>query len=62
VGDERISSNFDLFCNELLFFKDAVKTLNETKIACPIYYIISGPGVNDGIVIERNTDSIHGFY
>jgi len=48
--------------NYYFFFKDAVKALSETKIACPIYYIISGPGVNDGVVIERNTDSIHGFY
>lgn len=43
-------------------FDDAVKRLNNTAIACPIYYMISGPGVNDGVVIERNYDSVHGFY
>ncbi|KAL4435714.1 hypothetical protein ABPG74_018265 [Tetrahymena malaccensis] len=43
-------------------FDDAVKKLNTTAIACPIYYMVSGPGINDGVVIERNYDSIHGFY
>jgi hypothetical protein len=36
--------------------------LNETPIATAVYYIASGVSGNQGVVIERDAESIHGFY
>jgi hypothetical protein len=36
--------------------------LNNTPIATAIYYIASGKSGNEGVVIERDAESIHGFY
>jgi len=33
-----------------------------TRIAAPIYYIISGVKANEGAVIERDPASVHGLY
>jgi len=43
-------------------FDEAVKMMNETNVACAIYYIVSGIEGNQGVVIERDATSIHGFY
>lgn len=43
-------------------YEDAVRVLNYTKIAAPIYYTVSGLRGNEGCVIERAPESIHGFY
>lgn len=32
------------------------------RIGGPVYYIISGIGANEGMVIERDTDSVHAYY
>lgn len=36
--------------------------LNETNLATAIYYAVSGKSGNEGVVIERDPDTIHGFY
>jgi len=37
------------------------KLLN-TRISAPVYYIISGVKPNEGAIIERDPNSVHGFY
>lgn len=43
-------------------FANALHRLNTTNIAAPIYYIVSGLSGNEGVVIEREREGIHGFY
>jgi len=40
-------------------FSDAISRLSSTEITAPIYYVVSGPGPNDGAVIERTFDGVH---
>lgn len=40
----------------------ASKRLREEIIAAPVYYIIAGVTRNEGMVIERETDSVHAYY
>lgn len=40
-------------------FADAITRLSNTSITAPIYYVVSGPGPNDGAVIERTFDGVH---
>lgn len=40
----------------------ATKRLREERIAAPVYYIVGGVGRNEGMVIEREPDSVHAFY
>lgn len=43
-------------------FDQAVQMLNQTNLATAIYYAISGVNNNQAVVIERDPDSVHGFY
>lgn len=43
-------------------YEQATKRLKETRIGGPVYYVVSGVGPNEGMVIERDTDSVHAFY
>lgn len=43
-------------------FDEAVKMLQKTKTIDPIYYIVSGPGVNDGVVIEKDRHFVKATY
>lgn len=43
-------------------YADAVRVLNYTKIAAPIYYTISGLSNNEGCVLERSPVDTHGYY
>jgi len=43
-------------------YEAASKRLRTERIAAPVYYIIGGVGPNEGMVIERNTDSVHAYY
>lgn len=40
----------------------AVQRLKAERTSGPVYFIISGLGPNEGMVIERNTDSVHAYY
>ena len=39
----------------------AVRRLNTTEIAAPIFYIVSGINPNEGAVIEREINKVHGY-
>jgi hypothetical protein len=43
-------------------YTGAIKRLKYTEISGPVYYIISGIGPDEGGVIERDTNKVHGFY
>jgi len=36
--------------------------LKTTRIGGPVYYVISGTKGNEGAVIERDSNGVHGFY
>lgn len=40
----------------------AVKRLKYERIGGPVYFTTSGVGPNEGCVIEREVNSVHGFY
>ena len=47
----------------MLFLRiDAVTRLNTTNITAPIYYIVAGLTGNEGCVIERESEGVHGYY
>lgn len=43
-------------------YSSALKKIKTVRIGGPVYYIISGVDVDEGCVIERDTDSVHAFY
>jgi hypothetical protein len=43
-------------------YASAVHRLKTTKIAGPVYFVVSGIQGNEGIIIERNSDSVHAAY
>jgi acid ceramidase/N-acylethanolamine-hydrolysing acid amidase len=43
-------------------YSSAVKRLKEVRIGGPVYYIVSGTGPYQGIVIEREVNSVHASY
>lgn len=43
-------------------FNGALKRLKTTRVGGPVYYILAGTGPNDGVVIERDVDSVHAMY
>lgn len=43
-------------------YHDALERLKTTRIGGPVYYVISGVKPNEGAVIERDSNGIHGFY
>ena len=43
-------------------FAGALKRLEKTHVDSPIYYIISGPGPNDGAVVEKKIRGYHAVY
>lgn len=43
-------------------FDNAVRRLKATRIAGPVYYIVSGTKAYEGIVIERDVDAVHASY
>ena len=43
-------------------YADAIHRLKTDKIGGPVYYIVSGLQGNEGAVIERDTESVNGFY
>ena len=43
-------------------YQNALERLLTTRIAAPIYYIISGVKPNEGAVIERDPGSVHAYY
>lgn len=36
--------------------------MKEQRIGGPVYFVVSGAGANEGMVIERDTDSVHAYY
>jgi acid ceramidase/N-acylethanolamine-hydrolysing acid amidase len=40
----------------------ASKRLKSERVSAPVYYIVSGIKPNEGMVIEREVDSVHAFY
>jgi hypothetical protein len=40
----------------------AVQRLKTERIGGPVYYVISGVGANEGMVIERDVDAVHAYY
>lgn len=36
--------------------------MQTTRIGGPVYYILAGTGPNDGVVIERDVNSVHATY
>lgn len=47
---------------EEVSYQNALNRLLYTRIAAPIYYVISGVKPNEGSIIERNPGSIHAWY
>ncbi len=43
-------------------YQSALERLKKTKIIAPIYFIISGVRPNEGAIIERNKEGVHGIY
>jgi len=43
-------------------FEGAVSRLKAENITAPCYYIVSGIKDNEGVVIEREPDTVHGQY
>lgn len=43
-------------------YENALQKLLTTRIAAPIYYVISGVKPNEGAVIERDPGSVHNYY
>lgn len=43
-------------------YEAANKRLRDTPISSPVYYIIAGVAPNEGMVIERATNSTHAYY
>lgn len=43
-------------------YESAVRRLKSVRIGGPVYYIVSGVGPNEGIVIERDPDAVHAYY
>ena len=39
-----------------------MERLKKTKIAGPVYFVVSGVKGNEGIVIERDSDKVHASY
>ena len=48
--------------NEETTYAAAVDRLKTTKIAGPVYFVVSGLKGNEGIVIERDSDKVHAAY
>jgi len=40
----------------------ATKRLKEQRTGGPVYFIVSGVGPNEGMVIEKDTDGVHAYY
>lgn len=40
----------------------ATARLRSERIGGPVYFVVSGVGPNEGMVIERETDSVHAYY
>jgi acid ceramidase/N-acylethanolamine-hydrolysing acid amidase len=40
----------------------ATKKLRTEVIGGPVYFVVSGVGANEGMVIERDTDAVHAYY
>lgn len=43
-------------------YAGAANRLKSERIAAPVYYVLSGVKANEGMVIERDTNSINAFY
>jgi hypothetical protein len=43
-------------------YENALERLKTTRIGGPVYYVVSGTKPNEGAVIERDSNAVHGFY
>ena len=43
-------------------YASATKRLRTEAIGGPVYFVVSGVGPNEGMVIERETDSVKAYY
>jgi hypothetical protein len=43
-------------------YQSAIKRLRSTRIGGPVYYIISGVNPYEGMVMERDVNSMHAYY
>ena len=43
-------------------YQGAIQRLKSERIGGPVYFVVSGTKGNEGAVIERDNDKVHGFY